>query len=196
MQNLIITRLRGEEIKPYIPDLAALRIKIFREFPYLYAGDLEYEKNYLKTYTDCKESILVIVRDGPQIVGASTAIPFKFEVPELQKPFIDAKIPIDNIYYFGESLLLSQYRRSGIGYRFFHERETVARMSNYQFTAFSAIDRPEDHPRRPADWMPLSSFWQRLGYVRHPELIAQVSWQDLDETQPSPKPMVFWMKPL
>ncbi len=196
MQNVVITRLRGEEIKPYIPDLAALRIKIFRDFPYLYVGDLEYEKNYLKTYTDCKESILVIVRDGAQIVGASTAIPLRFEVPEFQKPFIDAAIPIEKIFYFGESLLLPQYRRSGIGYRFFHERETVARMSNYLVTAFCSVDRPDNHPRRPTDWVPLNDFWQRLGYIKHPELVAQISWKDLDETEQSPKPMVFWMKKL
>ncbi len=194
MQNLVITRLRGEDIKPYISDLAALRIKVFRDFPYLYVGDLEYEKNYLKTYTNCKESVLIIVRDGADIVGASTAIPLKFEDDEIKKPFMDANIPIDNIFYFGESVLLPQYRRFGMGYRFFHERETVARLSNYKFIAFCAVERPESHPRRPADWVPLHSFWERLGYVKHPELVVHLSWKDLDENEASPKPMGIWMK--
>lgn len=196
MQNLVIARLRGEEIKPYIPDLAALRIKVFREFPYLYDGDLNYEKHYLEKYNNCKESVLIIVRDGANIVGASTAIPLKFEVDEIKKPFLDANIPIDDVFYFGESVLLSQYRRFGLGYRFFHEREDVARLSHYKITAFCAVDRPENHPRRPADWVPLHSFWGRLGYVKHPELIAHFSWKDLDESEQSAKPMVFWMKEL
>jgi hypothetical protein len=36
-----------------VQDLAQLRITVFREFPYLYDGDLAYEQNYLRTYLDC-----------------------------------------------------------------------------------------------------------------------------------------------
>ena len=42
-QPLKIIRLKGQEIVPYIADLAQLRIEIFRDYPYLYLGDLEKE---------------------------------------------------------------------------------------------------------------------------------------------------------
>ena len=40
-----IERLQGERLRAEIPSLAKLRIEIFRAFPYLYEGSLDYEKN-------------------------------------------------------------------------------------------------------------------------------------------------------
>ncbi len=42
--------LQKEELAACIDDLADLRISVFREYPYLYDGNLEYEKKYLKQY--------------------------------------------------------------------------------------------------------------------------------------------------
>ncbi|HBF93820.1 MAG TPA: GNAT family N-acetyltransferase, partial [Marinobacter adhaerens] len=39
-----IRRLSGDQIKPYLDDLARLRIEVFRHFPYLYDGDMDYER--------------------------------------------------------------------------------------------------------------------------------------------------------
>jgi hypothetical protein len=50
-QDLKILRLKGQDIIPFIPELAKLRIEIFKSYPYLYDGDLDYEHNYLNTYS-------------------------------------------------------------------------------------------------------------------------------------------------
>jgi len=34
----------GDAIQPYIRNLAALRIEVFKEYPYLYNGDFDYEQ--------------------------------------------------------------------------------------------------------------------------------------------------------
>jgi hypothetical protein len=44
--------------------------------------------------------------------------------------------------------------------------------------------------------VPLDEFWTHRGYVKRPELTAQLPWQDLDESGESPKKMVFWTKDL
>jgi len=44
--------------------------------------------------------------------------------------------------------------------------------------------------------VPLDAFWNRRGFVKHPELHTTFSWQDLDENEESLKPMVFWLKHL
>ncbi|KTD19339.1 hypothetical protein [Legionella israelensis] len=64
---LQIIRLKGKDILPYISDLATLRIKVFKEYPYLYEGDVHYEQNYLQTYVTCPESIMVLVLDQKQV---------------------------------------------------------------------------------------------------------------------------------
>ena len=81
--------------------------------------------------------------------------------------------------------------------RFFEEREAhAAALKRFDWTCFCAVLRPYDHPRRPADHVPLDRFWNKRGYRKHPELTTTFSWQDLDETSKSPKPMVFWLKRL
>lgn len=193
--NLCIKKLSGAELKPYIDDLAKLRIEVFRDFPYLYDGDLDYEAKYLQTYVDSAESIIVLAMDGEKVIGASTGLPMEHETPEFQKPFIEHGFDPKKIFYCGESVLLKAYRGKGIYKEFFLGREAKAHeLGRFDFCSFCCVQRAEDHPRRPTDYQPLDPIWNKFGYVKHPELQTTYSWKDLDEENESPKPMVFWMK--
>lgn len=61
-QNLKILRLKGQNTIPFIPELARLRIEMFKSYPYLSDGDLNYEHNYLSTYVKCSEGIVIIMK--------------------------------------------------------------------------------------------------------------------------------------
>ena len=64
----------GEQLTPWVEDLAKLRIKVFREYPYLYDGDLDYEKDYLATYLDSERSLVGLTFSNHKLVGATTCI--------------------------------------------------------------------------------------------------------------------------
>lgn len=193
--SIEIKRFAGEDTRPYLEDLARLRIEVFREFPYLYEGSTEYEGNYLRTYTDVAGSVIVVAFDGPRVVGASTGLPMSAETDDVKRPFIDNGYDPLEIFYFGESVLERAYRGRGLGVRFFSEREAHARsLGRFALTTFCAVQRAENHRRRPPGYVPLDQFWIRRGYQKHPELNTTFSWQDLDESSPSPKEMVFWIK--
>ncbi len=102
----------------------------------------------------------------------------------------------DRVYYFGESVLDRAYRGRGLGNAFFVEREAHARAHGFTTASFCAVVRPPDHPRRPADYRPLDGLWAKHGFVVRPEITTTFSWQDLDESVETPKPMVFWTKEL
>ncbi|MDH4869228.1 GNAT family N-acetyltransferase [Pseudomonas sp. BN515] len=192
-----IRLLHGGAIAPHINDLARLRLTVFREFPYLYDGTLEYEARYLATYAESKESLFVLALDGERVVGASTGLPMADETEEFQRPFREQGWAPERIFYFGESVLLPEYRGSGLGVRFFAEREGYARrLARFDHCAFCAVERPADHPRRPPGYQPLNEFWARRGYRHHPELRTEYHWRDLDEDTESAKPMSFWLKEL
>lgn len=192
---LKIITLSGQAITPYLPQIAALRIEVFNEFPYLYEGTLEYEQHYLLRYINSEKSIVVLIADDEKIVGASTALPLADEVHDFQQPFLQCHFDIQKIFYFGESVLQKNYRGLGLGKRFFEERERHARtVGKFDYLAFCAVDRPANHPRRPLDYRPLNSFWQQQGFVFHPELHTTFIWKECDENQESPKPMSFWLK--
>lgn len=196
LQMLTIERLSGDALEQYLPELAQLRITVFRDFPYLYDGDMAYEQRYLQTYIQAPDSVIVLARDGDRVVGASTAIPLGRETDEVQAPFLAAGYPVDEIFYCGESVLLPEYRGQGAGVAFFDQREDHARELGYRYSCFCAVQRPEDHPRRPADYVPLDRFWTKRGYTIQPQLQTEFSWKELGEAEESPKPMTFWMKTL
>ena len=161
MSALSYITKKGSGIESVFDDLAALRIAVFHDYPYLYEGSVEYEKEYLKTYSNSERSFLFAVYDGQKMVGATTCIPLKDETAEVRKPFEDAGFDIDTIFYFGESILLPEYRGLGLGHRFFDEREAHARsFGKYQMTCFCSVDRGDNHPAKPA------------GYRRYPAGLA------------------------
>jgi len=194
---LTLQRLSGESLKQYIPELARLRIEVFRDWPYLYDGDLDYEETYLQTYIQSPDSVIVLAFDGDKVVGASTGIPLKYETDEVKQPFINSGYDVDKVFYCGESVLMSSYRGQGAGVAFFEHREAHAQeVGGFDYSCFCGVQRPDDHPRRPADYIPLDNFWRKRGYEKHPELNTTFSWKELGETDESPKPMTFWMKKL
>jgi len=194
---LFLKRLSGEQLVRYVPELAQLRIQVFRDFPYLYDGDLAYEERYLQTYIQAPDSVIVLAFDGDKVVGASTGIPLEYETDEVKQPFINDGYDIDRVFYCGESVLISAYRGQGVGVAFFDHREAHAReIGGFDTSCFCGVQRPENHPARPADFVPLDDFWRKRGYQKHPELNTTFSWKELNEQGESPKPMTFWMKQL
>lgn len=188
--------LRGVDIAPHLPEIAQLRITVFREFPYLYDGSLEYEMHYLEAYVRSARSLVVLAREGDQAIGATTALPLADADTEFREAFITQRINPETVYYFGESVLLPAYRGRGYGHRFFDEREAVARQSGFSLASFCAVVRPPDHPLKPAGYIPHDRFWQGRGYSPVPGLCCQYHWKDIDQPQSTAKTMQFWWRSL
>lgn len=197
MTELSFLRCSGREIAAHIESLAALRIRVFRDFPYLYAGDIGYEREYLATYVDAPRSLAFLVHDGDALVGATTALPLADEEPAFRQPLAEAGFDVARVFYFGESLLLPGYRGRGLGHRFFDEREVWARAAGEFDTAcFCAVQRPDDHPLRPAGYVPLDAFWRKRGYQRRDDITAVYRWQDIDCAVETDKRLTFWLRSL
>lgn len=196
-EGLELREYRDTAIADCLDALAGLRMVVFREWPYLYDGDPAYERRYLDIYVRSPRAFALVVRDGNRPVGATTAIPLADEDETLQKPFIDAGFDIDRVFYNGESILLPEYRGRGLYRRFFEAREEYARaFGDYDWIAFCAVQRPDDHPLRPEGHRPLDPVWRRYGYEPHSELIAHFPWRDIGDVRETEKPMMFWLKRL
>lgn len=194
--SISLVTYSGADLAPYLDEVARLRIEVFRAYPYLYEGQMEYEREYLRSYLNAPDAAIVIARDEDKIVGASTCIPLENEPESVQKPFLEKGLDVRKIYYYGESVLLPEYRRKGIGVGFFEHRERKARsLQRFQWVCFCGVERPQDHPLRPADYIPLNHFWRRRGF-QETDMVCYMSWKDLTEEQESPKPLRFWMKEL
>ncbi|MDX9874207.1 MAG: GNAT family acetyltransferase [Spongiibacteraceae bacterium] len=196
-QPLQIVARSGSALRDYVPALAALRIEVFREWPYLYEGDMDYERNYLQTYVDSPRAVVVLALAGDQVVGAATGLPLADETPEFQQPFIDHGYAPAEVFYCAESVLRAPWRGRGVGHEFFALREQHARgLGGFRYSAFCRVERPDDHPLRPANYAPLDAFWQRRGYREQRKLRTFYSWKDVGADRETEKPMIFWLKHL
>lgn len=186
--------LKGDDLKTALPALAGLRISVFREWPYLYEGSLDYEEKYLARYAGAQGAVIVGAFDGDRLVGAATGKPLIHEVAAIRRPFEDAGLDPAEVFYFAESVLDPAYRGQGIGHRFFDEREAHARSRGCTIAGFCAVIRPDGHPLKPVDYSPLDAFWKKRGYRKLEGGIVYFPWQDVDETHETEKPMQIWIR--
>lgn len=189
-----IRSLTGAQILEAIEDLAALRMTVFSEWPYLYDGERSYEEDYLREFLAAPDGILVAACDGDRIVGAATASSMAAQRAEFRRPFQARGIDVSRLFYFGESVLLADYRGQGIGHAFFDHREAQAARCGATAATFAAVIRPANHPDWPAEYVPLNGFWRKRGYVPVEGFITTLDWKDHRDAAETPKPMQYWMR--
>ena len=198
--TLRVATLTGPALDAALDDVARLRIAVFRAFPYLYDGDLDYERRYLEPYRTSPGAILVGAFDGAfdgaRLVGAATGTPMEDHASDFAAAFAGTGLELSDIFYCAESVLLPAYRGQGVGHRFFDIREAHARQIGRRYVAFCGIVRPIEHPARPADYRPLDDFWTARGYRPLPGVVAHFAWKDLGEDEETRKPLQFWIREL
>ena len=194
--DLSVRLFRGPAIAPLFDDLAALRIAVFADFPYLYDGDLDYERRYLGRFAAAPGAFVVGAFDGARLVGAATSAPMEQHEDDFAAPLAAAGIAPETVYYCAESVLLPAYRGRGLGHRFFDAREAEARRLGRRHAAFCAVIRPADHPARPEGYRPLDPFWRARGYAPLEGAVARFAWRDRGEVRETEKPLQLWIRAL
>ncbi|MCI4661851.1 MAG: GNAT family N-acetyltransferase [Neomegalonema sp.] len=198
--EVTITPLQGSSLTEALDDLARLRICVFSDWPYLYDGDLDYERRYLSELAAASSGIIVAAQVAQagrtRIIGAATGAMMPQVQAAFQAPFAAQGADLSEIFYCAESVLLPDYRGRGIGHAFFEHREAHARAMGARRSVFCAVIRPEDHPARPADYAPLDPFWRKRGYERLEDMRTTLDWLDHGESAERAHPMQFWGRAL
>ncbi|MBP9182130.1 MAG: GNAT family N-acetyltransferase [Fuscovulum sp.] len=196
MDGVTVRALTGPDLEAALDGVASLRIAVFRDWPYLYDGSLDYEREYLRTYRDSPGALLVGAFHGDRLVGASTSTPMEDHAEAFAGPLRQIGLPVETILYGAESVLLPAYRGRGLGHRFFDLREAHARALGRTHVAFCSVMRPDDHPMRPATFRTNDAFWMGRGYRPLEGVFAEFAWKDLGDTAETMKPLQFWLRAL
>lgn len=193
--KIAILPLTGVALQSALPALAELRITVFREWPYLYDGTLEYESQYLKKFAAAKDAFIVAAKDGERIVGVATASPLLGHADAFAKPFAEHGYDPAKVFYFGESVLLPEYRGRGIGHAFFDARENHARsVGGFETMSFCAVVRDANDSRKPPEYRPLDVFWQKRGFQKAEGLTTDFDWKEPGAENEVNHRMQFWVK--
>ena len=185
LPNLQVSTYYGTDISPFIPAIAALRIKVFKEYPYLYAGSRAYEEQYLNSYCQARDALVVVIvdPDTQAIVGVSTGLPMSQAETVFQLALKKRQVDPESLYYCGESILEPAYRGRGIYPSLFDYRERHGRQLGLTESVFAAVVRtPESHygrsalALRPNGYRSLADKWRRLGYQPWQGMQVELSW--------------------
>ncbi|MBM3559641.1 MAG: GNAT family N-acetyltransferase [Alphaproteobacteria bacterium] len=85
--SIAVETLTGPRLIDALPDVARLRIAVFREWPYLYDGSVADERHYIEPFARRRDAVIVAAFDGGQLVGATTGAPLLGQHPEFVAPF-------------------------------------------------------------------------------------------------------------
>jgi GNAT superfamily N-acetyltransferase len=170
--NIEIQLYQGEKLNAEIGVLSDFRLRYFREFPYLYVGTKEYEKDYLATYLSDPTTRLLLARDRDKngmVVGVAIGTMLSPELKILCQTdeFSQyTEFMSEQFFYFGEMIFVPEYRSKGVGKQLSEELKEVGRKQGADRFCFFAVDRVRDDIRRPADYVDSDVFFQKFGFEK------------------------------
>lgn len=173
-------------LKEAFEDLAQMRIRIFREYPYLYEGHMQYEMDYLSRYLDSPDFELIALQRDGKYWGFCTGIPLRDEDPSLKSP-----IPTHGAegFYIGEILLDPQARGQGWAKSMLSQMIQKARENGFKQIYLYTVLEPADN--RPKDYRSPDLLWQSLGF-KALERFCAFEWKRWDQEISRSHTMRLW----
>lgn len=197
--NIPIKVAKGSHINTHFDQLAQLRIDIFHEYPYLYEGDLDYEKKYLQIYSSCDKAIMLYFENNNAIQGACTCIPMHEETQEFIDPIIKhTDINIDQAFYIGEILVRKEFRGIKLGKKLMEHAIVYIKthFPQYHNIILCTVEREDRQDKKPVNYLKPDYFWRKYGFEKIPSLSMELEWRDIGDKEETSKKMSYWIKKL
>jgi|GEM_PF-357781 len=200
-QDYLLEVIRPDRLSSYLKEIAAFRIKYFREFPYLYEGNFEYEHKYINGFASDSRALLTIVKKDTEIVGVSTALPLVSEADILGdavKKFVEKGLNPKEYYYYGEVVIKPEHQGQGVAGALMKMQESFAKSLGFEKIALATVVRNTSDERMPKNYVSTDGVWRAAGFKKEdiyidyewPTILADNSIKSINNL------MVFWTKDL
>lgn len=187
-----------ENVPSILHFVSELRIKFFRDYPYLYEGNLKEEMNYLNWFSKLQDTQIVVAYQGDKPIGFLTGtafIDFNEHFSGSTAIFKNAGLNPTDFYYFSEIIILPEHRGKNISKKLFKVLENYATQKGYK-AACLVNESYSFHPLKPSNYKSLDSYFQHLGYHSTP-LIIHYTWPTLQKDGSSSNQehsLRYWIK--
>lgn len=189
----------GDELPKIIHTLGLWRIKYFREFPYLYEGNIDYEQAYLNNYIKGKDSVILCieVEKEPIAIASGTSLMSEMDITTRSMQELSNLIPVESTAYLGEIIISEAYRGKGLSKTIISQLENHFKNLNYTHTCFLTVVR-NNHPLEPKNYIKPSVFWIANGYTKT-FVSSSFHWPCIQENGKiieCENEMIYWVKSL
>lgn len=199
MLTVTYSLLTDDALLNHIDEISAIRIKTFKEFPYLHQINSDYEKKYLGGFVRTPDSFIMSAKISNVLVGFITAIPLATKMQmfvDMQTKVSQNNLDIEKFYYIGEAIITSKYRGQSICSQLSKLAEAEIIRRNYSYSSFATVIRPDAHPLRPKNYSNPNKIFKHLGYTKSTirftmEWPTTISDGSIKEQS---NPMAFWFK--
>lgn len=194
LRVLIGSAVKQEEIE----FIAQSRIQAYREYPYLYEGNLQEEIAHIKWFFSLPRSAAAFAYDGTKLIGVIIGTSFK-DFDEHFKGSVDrfkkAQLDPEEYYYFTDIIISPAYRGRGIAKRLSKLIEDHAKDLGYK-AGCCVNESHEKHPLKPSDYKGLDVAFANAGYRKLPVTLT-FNWQTRvadGRSQDMDHILVYWIK--
>jgi ribosomal protein S18 acetylase RimI-like enzyme len=174
--NINIQAYQDTALAAEIGILSKFRLRYFREYPYLYVGTEDYEREYLARYIANPTARLLIARDAEKIVGVAIGTMLStetdFVVPQIEKQLQQHHIQPQHCFYFGEMIFDPEHRSRGIGKQMLELLKNAGKEQGAERFCFLAINRQSTDVRRPVDYTDPDIIFEKLGFEKTDGLLT------------------------
>lgn len=177
--NLRIESLSGAESKKYFEDFARLRIEIFREYPYLYEGTVENERNYIENYLSNPQSRIFVLFDGDKICGMLTTVPMSGEYQDIIASFEKTGLKSSESFYLGDMILQKEYRNRKLFPIFFNAALEHAKCKGFKTLSLMCIVCKDADWGRPAEFRDVVRLCEKIGFTKIDGGVIELKWASL-----------------
>lgn len=160
---------QGKEIEEHIDNIAAFRLSAFKEYPYLYLGNMECEKNYLRGYVKEEKATLLIAKVNSELIGIFTGTSLLGHsdiVKEAKNIFEINGFEPEEYYYLGEMIVLPEYRSLQIAQNLLFLQKKIAKDWGFKKICALVVERKDEHLQKPKDYKSLSPLYRRWGFEK------------------------------
>jgi len=192
---------QGLGIQGFVDYIAELRISTFKEFPYLYKGDILCEKKYIEEYIKDARSMLSLIYVNKELAGFLTGMPLSCSADVISHSgtiFRNKGIDPSIYYYYGEMIVLPNFRNLRLPSILFASLDREVKNMLFTYTCFLTVVRDDDHPMRPDNYKDTSHIWYREGYKKM-NITTEFNWPQIQSdgsVKEESSVLEYWSKKL
>lgn len=190
--KLDVKFLDEDDAEDFLEDFAYLINDEFQSFPYLMTPQDRLNGEVIARFLKPKTSKLMIgyLKDKPISYAISCGL--SDESGFVKDKFEEQNLPLKEYYFVGYLVTNEEYRGKGYFKQLVNAHIKYARSKKYKYAVFLSVQREEDHPSRPENYVSHEVFWKSIKATKMKDMQVEIPWERIDTGEVEKNTLDVW----